>query len=157
MSLQNKTAPATLIVTWFGAGFLPIAPGTWGSLAALPFAWAIQTLWGPWALAAGVVIVFALGTWASTKVLAQSEISDPPSIVIDEVAAQWLVLVPFQPDLVTYGVGFLLFRIADIVKPWPASWADREVKGAVGVMLDDLFAGAYALVALIFLERWVLP
>jgi phosphatidylglycerophosphatase A len=157
MSLQNKTAPATLIVTWFGAGFLPVAPGTWGSLAALPFAWAIQTFWGPWALAAGVVIAFGLGTWASAKVLAELEIADPPSIVIDEVAAQWLVLVPFQPDWVTYAAGFVLFRIADIVKPWPASWADREVKGAWGVMLDDLFAGVYALLALILLKQWVLP
>ena len=156
MTLQNKTAPATLIATWFGVGFLPLMPGTWGSLAALPFAWAIQTAGGPWAMAVAVVLAFALGTWASAKVLAGWDVADPPSIVIDEVAAQWLVLMPFQPDWITYAAGFVLFRIADILKPWPASWIDQEMKGPLGVMLDDLVAGAYALLVLVPMQQWIL-
>ena len=74
--------------------------------------------------------------------------------VIDEVAGQWLTLAPFAPDPVTYLVGFVLFRAADIVKPWPANWADRELDGGLGVMLDDIFAGIYAGLAL-FAFLWI--
>lgn len=76
-------------------------------------------------------------------------------MVIDEVAGQWLVLLAVEPDPVWYGVGLALFRIADILKPWPVSWADRNVKGGLGVMLDDVLAAAYAGSALYFLSRWM--
>ena len=76
-------------------------------------------------------------------------------MVIDEVAGQWLVLVVVPPDLVLYAAGFVLFRIADIVKPWPASWIDRTVKGGLGVMLDDTAAALYAGVALYAISRWM--
>jgi phosphatidylglycerophosphatase A len=69
---------------------------------------------------------------------------DPAPVVIDEVAGQWLTLLAADPDMVLYGAGFVLFRAADIFKPWPASWADKHVAGGFGVMLDDVIAGAYA-------------
>ena len=65
--------------------------------------------------------------------------------MIDEVAAQWLVLLPAPLDPIAYALAFLLFRIFDIWKPWPVRWADRHVKGGLGIMLDDLFAAVYAL------------
>jgi phosphatidylglycerophosphatase A len=74
-------------------------------------------------------------------------------VVIDEVAAQWLVLAAAPPHLLAYAAGFVLFRIADIVKPWPASWADRAVHGGLGIMLDDILAAVYAVIALLLLVR----
>lgn len=137
--------PAALLATWFGAGLLPKAPGTWGSLAALPFAWIIG-MNGDWpALLAAAVAVTAIGCWAAERTARTLGIADPGCIVIDEVAGQWLTLVAAPPDFLHYAIGFGLFRLFDILKPWPASWADRRVEGGLGVMLDDVFAGLYGL------------
>jgi len=140
-----------LVATWFGVGFLPIAPGSWGSLAALPFAWAIASLWGAAGLAVAAAIAFIVGWWAAAIVAKASAIKDPGAIVIDEVAAQWLVLLAAPPALLPYALAFLLFRIFDIWKPWPAGWAERDVKGGLGIMLDDLFAAIYAMISLVVL------
>jgi phosphatidylglycerophosphatase A len=134
-----------LVATWFGVGFLPITPGSWGSLAALPCAWAITNLWGITGLSATAAIAFVIGWWAVATVAKASAVEDPGAIVIDEVAAQWLVLLAAPPAPLPYALGFLLFRIFDIWKPWPVRWADRHVKGGLGIMLDDLFAAVYAL------------
>lgn len=140
--------PATLLSTWFGAGLLPKAPGTWGSLAALPFAWAITWAGGWPALSLATLTVFIIGCWAADRTALSIGISDPGFIVIDEVAGQWLVLLATPPDLLRYLIGFALFRLFDIAKPWPANWADRRIKGGFGVMLDDVFAGLYGLAAM---------
>jgi phosphatidylglycerophosphatase A len=147
-----------LVATWFGAGLLPVAPGTWGSLAALPLGWIIADRWGTAGLLLAAAIVFVAGCWASGVVVASSGLKDAPSIVVDEVAAQWLVLAVAPLDGVAYVLGFLLFRIADILKPWPASWADRRVAGGLGVMIDDVIAALYAaglLAALLMLGRLI--
>ncbi len=136
--------PASLLATWFGAGLLPKAPGTWGSLAALPFAMAIATLAGPWGLLTAVFAVTALGVWAAAIYAARVGTGDPGEVVIDEVAGQWLALVPVALDPRLYVVAFLAFRVFDIIKVWPANWLDRNVRGGWGIMLDDLAAGVYA-------------
>jgi phosphatidylglycerophosphatase A len=141
--------PAMLVATWFGCGLLPIAPGTWGSLAALPFAWAIAVLAGPSGLIAAALVVFLLGWWAAHVVSQASGIKDPGAIVVDEVAGQWLTLAAAPLDPLHYGAGFLLFRLFDILKPWPASWADRRLPGGFGVMADDIFAALYAAAVLV--------
>ena len=135
--------PESLIATWFGAGLLPKAPGTWGSLAALPFAAAIVWLGGPWALLAAAAAVFLVGIWASAKYA--GERADPGEVVVDEVAAQWLVIFPVALDLKLYVLAFVAFRVVDILKPWPANWADRRIKGGLGIMLDDVLAAPYAM------------
>jgi phosphatidylglycerophosphatase A len=140
--------PAVLLATGFGTGLLPIAPGSWGALAALPFAWAIRSLSGIAGLAVAAGIAFAAGWWAAAIVAKASAVKDPGAIVIDEVAGQWLVLVPAPLDPLPYALAFLLFRIFDIWKPWPARWADRHVKGGLGIMLDDLLAALYAVALL---------
>jgi phosphatidylglycerophosphatase A len=140
--------PIALITTWFGAGLLPKAPGTWGSLAALPFAWMIVQTFGMLGLALATLLVFGLGVWASDIFVKRFGGEDPQAIVIDEVAGQWLVLVLVPADLTYYAAGFVLFRVVDIFKPWPANWADREVKGGLGVMLDDVLAAPYAMAVL---------
>lgn len=145
--------PAILLATWFGAGLMPFAPGTWGSLAALPFAWGLTWAGGWPLLAVATLAVFVVGWWASARYVAASGISDPGSVVIDEVAGQWLVLLFTPLDPLLYGVGFLLFRALDITKPWPASWADRSVEGGLGVMLDDVLAALYGLAAMLALQQ----
>ena len=133
------------LATWFGAGLMPKAPGTWGSLAALPFAWVIQHYGGPWALAGATLGVFLVGWWASACYVAASGASDPGAVVIDEVAGQWLTLLPAAAMVWWHwALGFVLFRAFDIAKPWPIGWADRRIKGGLGVMLDDVIAGVYA-------------
>ncbi len=137
-----------LLATWFWTGVLPVMPGSWGSLAALPCAWAIRSLWGVSGLAIAAGIIFAAGCWAAATVAKASAVEDPGAIVIDEVAAQWLVLLPAPLDLLSYAIAFLLFRGFDIWKPWPVHWADRHVHGGFGIMLDDLLAAVYAVVVL---------
>lgn len=145
--------PAFLLATWFGSGLLPKIPGTWGSAAALPFAWVIASYGGPWSLLAAALIAFAVGIWAADIYSRHAGIKDAGPIVIDEVAGQWLTLALFVPDATTYLIGFVLFRVADIAKPWPANWADRSLPGGFGVMLDDLVAGVYAGLALFVILR----
>jgi len=142
------------LATWFGAGLLPKAPGTWGSLTALPFAWAILHFGGVWWLAGGALAVFLVGWWASAVYVTGSGQDDPGAVVIDEVAGQWLTLLPAATTVWWHWlVGFALFRFFDIVKPWPVGWADRRVKGGLGVMVDDVIAGVYAGVLLYALIR----
>ncbi|HEX6441098.1 MAG TPA: phosphatidylglycerophosphatase A [Stellaceae bacterium] len=143
--------PALVLATWFGAGLLPVMPGTWGSLAALPCAWMIRALWGTAGLAAATAIVFAVGCWAAGKFAKASAVKDPGAVVIDEVAGQWLALLPASLDPVCYAVGFLLFRAFDIWKPWPVGFPDRRIAGGFGIMLDDLLAAVYAALALLVL------
>jgi phosphatidylglycerophosphatase A len=144
--------PAVLIATWFGAGLLPEMPGTWASLAALPCAWAIRAVGGPAALAAAAMLAFALGCWASGRVAAASGREDPGFIVIDEVSAQWLVLLAAPLDWRAYAAAFLMFRVFDIAKPWPIRTVERQVKGGLGIMLDDIAAALYALILLVIGE-----
>ncbi len=142
--------PPILLATWFGAGLLPGMPGTWGSLAAMPFAWVIHLYWGPAALGAAALAVFAVGIWASEIYARAAGTEDPGAVVIDEVAGQWLTLALAAPlDPLFYALGFLFFRVADILKPWPVNWAERRFAGGLGIMLDDILAAVYAALALV--------
>lgn len=152
----SMSQPAVLIATWFGAGRLPKVPGTWGSLAALPFAWAILWWAGPYGLLFAGLAAFGVGIWAGGVYAERTAAEDPGAVVIDEVAGQWLTLVPAALDPLHFFVGFILFRIADIVKPWPARWADRELPGGLGIMVDDIIAAGYAALGLAILKFWVL-
>ncbi len=140
-----------MFATWFGIGFLPIAPGSWGSLAALPSAWVIRGLFGAAGLAAASVIAFFVGWWAAAIIAKASATEDPGAVVIDEVAGQWLVLLAAPRDPLAYALAFLLFRVFDTWKPWPVRWADRHVTGGLGIMLDDLLAAVYAVLVLLVL------
>lgn len=140
------------IATFFGVGFLPKAPGTWGSLFALPFAYMLSTAFGyPYFLMI-TIATFFLGWVATRKMQRLHNIEDPSWIVIDEVVGQWIALLPtiyvtFYKGLPflwpAYLVAFLAFRFFDIKKPWIIGWADRR-GDALGVMLDDVLAGIFA-------------
>ena len=144
--------PAALIATGLGAGLLPIGPGSWGSLAALIAGWFIVAYAGYVTLAAAALISFAAGWWASARVVKASGLADPRSIVIDEIAAQWLVLLSVPLDGRWYAAAFLLFRLFDIAKPWPIRAIERRVAGGLGVMLDDIMAALYAALILLIGE-----
>lgn len=136
--------PAVLLATGFGAGLLPKAPGTWGSLLAVALAWLINGAAGRAGLAVAAVAAFAVGVWAAGVCAEKYGGEDPGQIVIDEIAGQWLVLLVVTPGWIGYGLGFALFRAFDILKPWPVSWADRTIKGGLGIMIDDVLAAGYA-------------
>lgn len=151
----RATDPAFVLATWFGSGCLPGVPGTWGSLAALPFAALLAWLGGPWTVLLAAATVFALGLWASARYIAASGIDDPGPVVVDEVVGQWLTLAFLPLTPMSYVVGFILFRIADVAKPWPANWIDRSVAGPWGVMLDDVVAAIYAGAGALILVTWL--
>ena len=152
----NLRDPAQLLATGFGVGLLPKAPGTWGSLFALPAAWGIAAAAGQSGLALAAAGVFVLGIWAAGACVEKQGIQDPSPVVIDEIAGQWAALLLVPVDFIHYGVGFVLFRAFYILKPWPVGWADREVKGGLGSMLDDALAAAYAATVL-WGVAWVMP
>jgi phosphatidylglycerophosphatase A len=143
-----------LIATFFYVGHLRPAPGTWGSLAAFPCAWALHVAGGSLLLGLGVIVAFTLGTWTTALETKGKEDHDPSEIVIDEVAGQWLAFLPVSIGAAHAGVAltvlwpgwvtaFLAFRLFDIWKPGPIGWADRR-GDALGVMLDDILAGLAA-------------
>ena len=137
--MKTHTAVATL----FGIGRMPFAPGTWASLAALPFAWFLLWAAGPWLLGVGVSAAIAIGIWACDIYVRESGKHDPSECVIDELAGQWIACLAAPLSLPGYALAFILFRVFDIWKPWPISAAERA-PGGLGVMLDDLVAGLFA-------------
>jgi len=154
-SRLSLSHPAALIATGCGIGLLPAAPGTWASLAALPCGWLIDTRFGIPGLLIAAAIALAAGCWAAGRIAAASGIFDPGFVVIDEIAAQLLVLGATPRDWRFYLAAFLLFRLFDIWKPFPVDWLDRHVKGGLGIMLDDIAAALYA-VAVIAIGEGVL-
>ena len=149
---RSLTEPMTAIATFGGVGLLPLAPGSWGSLAALPFGYLLGLLGGWPALLIGAAVVSVIGLRASDWYVKATGREDPPEIVIDEVAAQWLAMTVVPMTLSGLIGAYLVFRLFDTIKPWPASWADSELEGGAGVMLDDLIAGVYALLPLVVLR-----
>jgi len=156
---------AYVIATFFGVGYCPIASGTAGSLATLPFAFVLTFYCGGWpAMLAFFVLVYVLGTLASKEVLKYTS-HDPSIIVIDEVAGQLIPLIYIsaftslaQGEWWFYAIpAFILFRIFDIFKPFPASYFDKKVLNAHGVMLDDIVAGIYALIFMLVAMGIFLP
>lgn len=160
-STENAKLPM-VVATFFGSGLAPIAPGTVGSLAALPLAYILLSV-PTWFAILVFFLLFGIGVWASNAVEVALEEHDASLIVIDEVVGQCLVVILL--DLCLRGavdtgllmlVSFIGFRLFDIAKPWPVGWVDGKVEGGFGVMLDDVIAallvvpavaGAYLLYA----------
>ena len=135
---------ARLVASGGGIGFMPRAPGTWGSLLAAVLG-AVLLEGGRWPLALGVGLATAAGLWAIPRAGGDA---DPGWVVIDEVAGMWLAMLPLARAYpLAILVAFLLFRLLDITKPGPIGRLDR-IPGRVGVMADDLAAGAAAAVLL---------
>ncbi len=152
--------PRGWIATGLGSGLAPVAPGTFGTLAALPLCWALGRNLPLWGYLLSTAALFFLGWWAAAWVVRSYKIQDPGLIVIDEwagMALTWLPVAywPHAQNLwLALTVAFLSFRATDIAKPWPASWADTQLHGGFGAMLDDAFAGVWS-AAIMLLLLWL--
>lgn len=139
--------PAWILAYGGGVGLMPKAPGTFGTLLAIPLYLAIAPLaWFYYALVLSVA--FALGCWCCENAAQALGEDDHPSIVWDEIVGFCLAMYWTSPSWLTVLIGFALFRLFDILKPWPIGWLDRNVHGGLGIMLDDAMAGFYTLICL---------
>ena len=148
--------PTGFLAFGFGSGLAPVAPGTAGTVASLPFAALIVQLPLPVAIAL-VMASFLVGVYLCGVTGQKLGVHDHGGIVWDEFVGMWLVLlfVPFH--WAWWLAAFVLFRIFDAVKPWPIGWFDRRVHGGFGVMLDDILAAGYTLIVLGLSMWWLAP
>jgi len=157
---------STVVASVFGIGYFDVAPGTIMSAIAVPLAILIAIFGGGgMGVLASSLIAFVIGVLACADHVRETKREDPSECVIDELAGQWLacsfclltfggLLPPAHISLPLFALAFALFRLFDIWKPWPVSWADQQIKGGLGVMTDDMIAGLMAGV-LIGLTRYV--
>ena len=146
--------PAGWIACGFGSGLSPVAPGTAGSLAGL-LPWLLLRELPVAYYALVLVLAFALGVGVCHWAVNALRVKDPATVVWDEFVGLWIALAPLlwlAHDWMWIFAGFILFRVFDIWKPWPVSWADRHVAGGMGVMLDDVIAGIYAAIVIAVLH-----
>jgi len=145
--------PIHFLAFGFGSGLFPKAPGTAGTVAAIPLLYLMSFLINIQYLIVLTVIIIA-GIWLcgqSSKLLG---VHDHPGIVWDEFAGLFVAMIAVPFTWGTVVAGFILFRLFDILKPWPISWLDKKISGGMGIMLDDLVAGAFALAILHLLLRF---
>ena len=145
--------PAHFIALGFGSGLSPFAPGTFGTLVAIPFAFALRAYTNDVVFMVAIVLLFAVGAWAAQVTGRDLGVADHGSIVIDEVAAFLLVLFFVGGGVLQQAVAFLLFRVFDIVKPPPIRQVDAAYKNGIGVMADDVLAALYALLVFAIGQR----
>ena len=141
-SLIEKAA--LVLATGFGAGLVRVAPGTVGTLfPGIPVVWAVGHLGWP-AAAALVSGLGLLSVWVCGAAARRLGRPDPPCVVIDEVVGLCVALFAVSPTPLALATGFALFRLFDILKPWPVRWIDRNIRGGQGILLDDVVAGLLA-------------
>ncbi len=133
----------SLLATWFYIGKIKKAPGTWATLAALPLALVLNLL-GPLFYMTSVFLLLLIGIVAADFYEKKSSIHDNSEIVIDEVLGYLITMIWLPSTWQAYVIGFILFRILDIFKPFPIGYLDRKIKGGMGVMMDDIAAGIIA-------------
>ena len=162
MKIKRNQAPASVwrnpvhfLAFGLGTGASPYAPGTVGTLLAVPLVF-LMSEWPLWVYATVSLVVFIVGTWASDRTSKDIGVHDHGGIVIDEVAGYLVTMFAIPVNLWTLLVGFIVFRVFDILKPWPIGWFDRRVQGGLGIMLDDLLAGIYGL-AVMWAVIWLYP
>lgn len=131
----------------FGSGLAPWAPGTFGTLAAVPIFLLIQHLSWPLYLS-WLLVTFVLGVYWCERSSRALGVHDHGGIVWDEMVGYWLTMFLAPAGWLWMLVGFVLFRFFDILKPWPIGWLDRQVKGGLGIMIDDIVAALYAWIGL---------
>jgi phosphatidylglycerophosphatase A len=148
-----KLRIATVLATWFGCGRVPFAPGTLGTLAALPVFFMLREL-GAYGVLGGAIVITILGVWASGHVARASAVKDPQIVVIDEVAG---LLVTLSPGAQGWSVlvGLVAFRIFDQWKPWPANVFEARLPDGWGIVMDDVAAGVWAALLMVTLRTWI--
>ena len=141
MNLTNKAA--VFLATGFYIGKIPLAPGTFGSLIGLPLCFLLAGIQISAAIIAALLII-ALAIWISNVAERALERRDPGCIVIDEIAGMVVTLIGLPFNLTTAAIGFILFRILDILKPFPIRILDKRLPGGLGIVADDVVAGMFA-------------
>lgn len=161
MSERSSYAPASVwrnpihfLAFGFGSGTARRAPGTWGTLASVPFVPLWQHMPLPGYLAV-LVISTLVGIWLCGRTAKDLGVHDHGGIVWDEFVGYWLTMLLAPPGWLWMLGGFVLFRFFDILKPWPIGWVDRKVHGGLGIMLDDILAGLMALAVLLVAEQLI--
>jgi len=150
MAAANWRNPWHLLAFGLGAGFMPKAPGTFGTLMAIPLYLVMAGL--PLvAYLAVVLAMFAFGVWLCGRVSRDLGVHDHSGIVWDEVVGLLVTMTAAPSGVMPVVLGFVLFRFFDILKPWPIGWLDRKVTGGLGIMLDDVLAGVFAALCLALL------
>ncbi|MCW9046548.1 MAG: phosphatidylglycerophosphatase A [Gammaproteobacteria bacterium] len=139
--------PVHFISVGFGSGLLPKAPGTFGTLVAIPLYFLISHL-DFWIYFLITCVVTIAGVYACSYTSKALGVHDHSGIVIDEIAGYFITMMAVPFDWLWVLLGFVLFRIFDILKPWPISWLDKNCEGGLGIMLDDVLAGIFALICL---------
>ena len=142
-----------ILATGFGTGYGPIAPGTWGSLPGLGLAFGLDRCAGRWAVLGGGLFFAVAGVWAAGRAEALLGEKDPGRVVVDEIAGQMVTLLFLPTTMPMLVVAFLVFRVLDVFKPWPARRLE-DLPGGSGIMADDLMVGLYANLILHGLALW---
>ena len=143
-----------IIATGFYSGYLPKAPGTWGSLVGLLLFFLLHTLSLEIYLAV-VAGIFLIGTFAAGEAEKIMDYQDPGLVVIDEIVGMLVTMIAIPATPLAMALGFTLFRIFDIWKPFPVGFVDQRLHGGLGIMLDDIVAGIYSLIILQLLFRFI--
>ena len=143
------------IATCFKVGYLPLAPGTWGSIFAILLWWVFIKDLNLYVFGVIIVLFFIIGIITSNIMIDELDDNDPSHIIIDELVGQWLALLFLPKGLINIAIAFILFRFFDIIKPWPISLIEKLPKG-LGVMSDDLVAGFVTLVLIQVVNIYIL-
>ena len=144
--------PVHLLAFGFGSGAMPFAPGTFGTLAAVPLYLLLEPL-PLFSYLVSIVVAFVAGVWLCERTSRDLGVHDHGGIVWDEIVGYLITMTFAPPGAIWVIIGFLLFRLFDILKPWPIRTIDRQVQGGFGIMLDDVLAGIYALLVMFLLQH----
>lgn len=149
--------PWQFLASGFGAGLSPIAPGTMGTLVAVPL-WAIFASFLPlWGYLLLIIIASIIGITICQKASDELGVHDHGGIVWDEFVGLWITMLFAPVSWASAILGFLLFRFFDVLKPWPIKAIDEKISGGFGIMFDDIIAGIFALIALQLVLHYIVP
>lgn len=146
VSLKGRarlTNPVHFLALGFGSGLIPRAPGTCGTVAAIPVYFLVSGL-PLWAYLVFTLVIGAVGVWICDRAARDFGVHDHPAIVWDEIAGYLVTMIAAPAGWQWVLAGFLLFRVFDVLKPWPISVLDRRVSGGFGIIVDDILAGVFA-------------
>ncbi len=149
--------PWQFFASGFGSGMSPIAPGTMGTIAAIPFWYLFATLLPTWGYIVMLIVTALIGIVICQKASDELGVHDHSGIVWDEFVGLWLTMLFAPVSWTAIILGFLIFRFFDVLKPWPIKVIDAQVGGGLGIMLDDILAGIFALITLQIVLHWLIP